>query len=293
MTATSAIPSVAASSSTAPDRNAIRSVAIVVRRYSSLTARICAACASPRLKARSVGRPRTTSRKCPARSVRACHRSRARRSVYRPTSHMNTGTSGSVSSISPAETRSIVATKTSTATGTTTASSGLREIPRERRLERIGAGDGGRRDLGALGAVERRGLIWQPPLDELEPQVCEHVRRRPPADDLEAPGGQRAAGRGRDEQDEGRREVVERLTVERSRRHGRDQGGLHEHEQRRDEGERHVGGQQRPHGARAADEARVDHAHRAARSFSGTRSTGVATSSPDRRARKTWYVQPW
>ena len=39
VTATSAIPSVAASSSTVPERNATRSVAIVVRRYSSLTSR--------------------------------------------------------------------------------------------------------------------------------------------------------------------------------------------------------------------------------------------------------------
>ena len=64
VTATSATPSVAASSSTAPERNATRSVPIVARRYRSLDSAIASACAAPRLNARSVGRPRTTSRKC-------------------------------------------------------------------------------------------------------------------------------------------------------------------------------------------------------------------------------------
>src|SRR5262249_59314095 len=64
VTAASATPSVAASSSTAPERKLTRSVAIVARRYSSLAASILVASASPRSNARSVGRPRTTSRKC-------------------------------------------------------------------------------------------------------------------------------------------------------------------------------------------------------------------------------------
>ena len=50
-----------------------------------------------RLKARSVGSPRTTSRKCVERSRSACQRSRVRSSVKRPISHMKTGTSGRVS----------------------------------------------------------------------------------------------------------------------------------------------------------------------------------------------------
>ena len=65
---------------------------------------------SARLNARSVGSPRTTSRKCTDRRRSACQRSRVCCSVARPISHMNTGTSGSVSVISSADWRSIVAT---------------------------------------------------------------------------------------------------------------------------------------------------------------------------------------
>ena len=75
-TATSAIPSVAASSRIEPERNATRSVPIVVRRYSSLTSAIRAVCARERLNARSVGSPRTTSRKWFESTASACQRSR-------------------------------------------------------------------------------------------------------------------------------------------------------------------------------------------------------------------------
>ena len=51
----------------------------------------------------------------------ACQRSRALRPVARPINQKNTGTSGRVSSISPAERRSSEATTTSTVTGTTAA----------------------------------------------------------------------------------------------------------------------------------------------------------------------------
>ena len=78
--------------------------------------------ASPRLKARSVGRPRTTSRKCDESSDSSCQRASARRSVVRPISHMKTGTRGRVSSISSADSGSIAATSSSTAAGTTAAS---------------------------------------------------------------------------------------------------------------------------------------------------------------------------
>ena len=63
VTATRAVDSVAARSSTAPDRNESRRVPIVVRRYSSAASAIFGSWASPRLNARRVGRPRTTSRK--------------------------------------------------------------------------------------------------------------------------------------------------------------------------------------------------------------------------------------
>ena len=71
---------------------------------SSLTRAIRSLWASPRLNARSVGRPRTTSRKWLASRDIACQRARARLAVERPISQKKTGTSGRVSSISPAET---------------------------------------------------------------------------------------------------------------------------------------------------------------------------------------------
>ncbi len=52
----------------------------------------------------------------------SCQRSLVRCSVYSPISHMNTGTSGSVSNMISADSRSIGATQSSTATGTTQAS---------------------------------------------------------------------------------------------------------------------------------------------------------------------------
>ena len=118
---------------------------------------------------------------------------------------MNTGTSGSVSSIRPAETRSIDATRTSTATGTVDRQHDLRQVARERRLERVDAGDRDRCDLGALRPVERRRLIAEPSLDELEPEPCQHVGCGAPADGFEAPGRRRADDGGQDEQRERRR----------------------------------------------------------------------------------------
>ena len=46
----------------------------------------------------------------------------------------------------------------------------LGEVAGEQRLERIDAGHRGRRDLGALGAVEGGRPVAEPPLDELEPE---------------------------------------------------------------------------------------------------------------------------
>ena len=122
VTATSATPSVAASSRTEPERKLRRSVPIVAARWRSLTSAIVSACACPRLKARSVGRPRTTSRKWLESRRNACQRSRARCSLARPMSHMKTGTSGSVSAITIADSTSRVATQAITASGTTEAS---------------------------------------------------------------------------------------------------------------------------------------------------------------------------
>ena len=109
MTATSAVASVATRSSTAPDRNDTRSTCIVAARYSSLAAAIRSACAAPRLNARSVGSPRTTSRKWFESRASARHRARVRASVDRPISAMNTGISGSVTSMISADVRSTTA----------------------------------------------------------------------------------------------------------------------------------------------------------------------------------------
>ena len=122
VTATSAIPSVAASSSTAPERNATRSVPIVARRYSSPTSRDPLGLRRAAVERAQRRQPADDVEEVGRETRSACQRSRVRRSVYRPTSHMKTGTSGSVSSMTPAETGSIAATRTSTATGTTTAS---------------------------------------------------------------------------------------------------------------------------------------------------------------------------
>ena len=79
-------------------------------------------CALARPKTFRVGSPATTSRKwCPSRlSVSHCRRVRA--SVALPTSTMNTGIRGRVSTIVTVATQSSVTMRASTATGTTTAS---------------------------------------------------------------------------------------------------------------------------------------------------------------------------
>ena len=70
----------------------------------------------------------------------------------------------------------------------------LRQVPREVHLEAVHALNRGRRDLGARGAVARDRVPTQTLLDELEPQLGEHVRRCPPARHLEAPGEHGARG---------------------------------------------------------------------------------------------------
>ena len=94
VTATSAVDSVVARSSTTPDRNASRSVPIVVTRYRSVASAIFGIWARPRLKARSVARPCTTSRKWADRPTRACQFARDRDAAERPTSTMKIGISG-------------------------------------------------------------------------------------------------------------------------------------------------------------------------------------------------------
>ena len=175
---------------------------------------------------------------------------------------MNTGTSGSVNSITPAETGSIDRDEHEHRDRDRDGEDDLRQIAGERRLERVDPRHSRRGHLGALGAVERGGLIAKPSLDELEPQGREDVGRSSPADDLEARGCGRPTDRGRNEQGERHGQLVERRPVEGARRDGGDQDGLDEDEQRGDDAENNVHREQRPHGARAADQARVERPHR-------------------------------
>ena len=121
VTATSAVDSVVARSSTTPDRKASRSVPIVVARYWSVASAIFGIWAVPRLNARRVASPCTTSRKWADRPTRACQFARDRVAAERPTSTMKIGMRGRVTSMIAAEVRSTTAVRSRTA-GTVTAS---------------------------------------------------------------------------------------------------------------------------------------------------------------------------
>lgn len=121
-TATSATDSVARSSSANDDRNAIRRVFSVARRYSEVIVRIDSACALARPNTLSVGSPATTSRKCPDSRERSRHWRSVCAWVAQPISAMKSGMSGRVTTMVAADTQSSVTILASTATGTTTAS---------------------------------------------------------------------------------------------------------------------------------------------------------------------------
>ena len=108
----------------------------------------------------------------------------------------------------------------------------LREVARERGLERVHAADGERRHLGALGAVEGRRPVAESALDDVQAQVGERARRRPAPGHLEAPGGRSAARRHDDEEDERGQELPERGAREAARRDAREQHRLGEDEER-------------------------------------------------------------
>ena len=121
----------------------------------------------------------------------------------------------------------------------------------ERRLERIDASYRNCGDLGAPGAVESGRPVAEPPLDEVEPQLREHARRRPPPGDLEAPGCCSPSRRG-DEQHERQHEVCERDAAEGPSRHVGEERRLGENEERREDAERGVGAEQTCDGRRSA-----------------------------------------
>ena len=121
-----------------------------------------------------------------------------------------------------AESGSIQATTASTATGTTTASTSCGTRRAKTVSEGVHARDRCRRDLRALGAVERRRLVPQPPRTTASRSSESTSVAAQPADRLESPGGGGSPGRGRDEQRERKRDLVERRPRRtREPRHGR------------------------------------------------------------------------
>nr|WP_249161932.1 hypothetical protein [Actinospica acidithermotolerans] len=120
--ATSATESIAISSSTSEERNAIRSVRIVARRWASAARRICRSCPLVRPNAASVGSPATTSRKWPPRRWSAVNLRSISARVRRPMSTMNTGISGTVTAMMTADSGSAARIRIPISAGTTAAS---------------------------------------------------------------------------------------------------------------------------------------------------------------------------
>ena len=101
----------------------------------------------------------------------------------------------------------------------------------------------------------------KPPLDDVEPERCEHVGRRSPADDLEPPGGCGTTDSRCAEQHERHADLGERGAAERTCRDLSKKHRLREHEQCRGEAEQRVRDEHDAHGTRSADQARVEKRH--------------------------------
>jgi hypothetical protein len=106
----------------------------------------------------------------------------------------------------------------------------LREVAREQRLESIDAPDRGRRDLGALSAVERGAAVTEPPLDDFEPKPREHGVRRSSSDGFEAPCSGSSCYCHSHEQDERQGQLREVRPAERAGGDPSDQDRLREDE---------------------------------------------------------------
>ena len=115
LTATSATPRVAISSSTSADRNATRNVAIAERRCAALSSAILSAGPSARPRARKVGMPAIRSIRRDRKVVIAAMAAADRSAVARPISTMNTGISGSAIRTINAACRSLSAMTTTVA----------------------------------------------------------------------------------------------------------------------------------------------------------------------------------
>ena len=137
----------------------------------------------------------------------------------------------------------------------------LRQRPGQDRLQGVHSGDGRRRDLRALGAVERGGLVAQPPRHDGEPKLGEHVDRRAPADRLERPCRRGSPGRGRDEQRERDRDLRQIGAAESPRRYPGEKHGLREDEQRGGDRQADVDGQRDAHSPGAVQKATVEQSH--------------------------------
>ena len=137
----------------------------------------------------------------------------------------------------------------------------LRQGAAEQPCQRVDAGDGGGRDLGALGSVERGRIALQPGRDEVEPQLRQHPGRSVGADRLESPGRARPRHDHDGEQHERRRHVRERGAVERARGDAGKEDGLREDEERGHDAEGGIGSERNACGARAAEEARIERSH--------------------------------
>ena len=134
----------------------------------------------------------------------------------------------------------------------------IRQIAREGRIEGVHARDRGRRELGALRTVERRRPVPEARLDEVEPQLRDHLRRGAPAGRLESPRGD-CAGEDHDHERAQRpRDVRKRRAAEGPRRDPRQEHRLREHEQGGDDAEERVGHQERSHRPRATEQARIE-----------------------------------
>ena len=84
-----------------------------------------AACALARPNTARVGRPATTSRKCPLSTPRVRHCRSTRDWVYKPTSTMNSGINGNVKATITAANTSWVRIATPPTIGTVTASTSI------------------------------------------------------------------------------------------------------------------------------------------------------------------------
>ena len=195
--------------------------------------------------------------------------------------------------MTPAETRSIDATKASTATGTTVGEHELRQVAGERRLERVDAATAAvaTSALSAPSSAAGRSRSRRSTSSSRSCESTAAAARRPATSNAHAGAGARDHDRGEERERHG--DVVERRAVEAPGGDVGEQRRLRKHEQRGDDAERRVRREQaRPPRARRIRRGSTTLTGLAA-FFRATSSTGSPASSPPSRARNTWYVHAW